>query len=151
MAKRVYNFNAGPAVLPLEVLQQAQQEFLDYRGTGMSVMEISHRSPDYEEINSSAMALVRELLGLGENFKVLFLGGGASTQFATIPMNFLPAGKTAAYADTGSWSAKAIKEAQKLGAVHVAFSSKAQDYRRIPRPEEVKIPTDAAYLHVTSN
>ena len=123
MTARVYNFNPGPATLPLEVLQQAQQELPDYRGTGMSVMEISHRSPEFDEINNSAMALPLEILGLGDNFKVLFLGGGASTQFAMIPLNFLPSGKTAAYIDTGSWSSKAIKEAQKIGKLNIAFSS----------------------------
>ena len=95
MANRVYNFNPGPATLPLEVLQQAQQELLDYADTGMSVMEISHRSPEFDDINNKAMALVHEILGLGDNYKVLFVGGGASTQFALIPMNFLPSGKAA--------------------------------------------------------
>jgi len=151
MVKRVYNFNPGPATLPLEVLQQAQKELLDYRGTGMSVMEISHRSPEYDEINSRAMALTREIFGLGDNFKVLFLGGGASTQFAMIPMNFLSPGKTAAYIDTGSWSNKAIKEAQSIGKVHLAFSSKDEKYRRVPKPSEIDLPSDAAYLHLTSN
>ncbi len=151
MAHRVYNFNPGPATLPLEVLQRAQEELLDYRGTGMSVMEISHRSPEYEEINNTAMSLMRELLGLGENYHVLFLGGGASTQFALIPMNFLPADKTAAYIDTGAWSSKAIKEAKNMGKVEVVFSSKEKNYTRVPTPEEVTIPSDAAYVHVTSN
>jgi len=151
MTARVYNFNPGPATLPLEVLQQAQRELLDYRGTGMSVMEISHRSPEFDEINNSAMALTREILGLGDNFKVLFLGGGASTQFAMIPLNFLPSGKTAAFVDTGSWSSKAIKEAQKIGKVHIAFSSKDEKYKRVPKPSEIDLPSDAAYLHVTSN
>jgi phosphoserine aminotransferase len=151
MANRVYNFNPGPATLPPEVLQQAQRELLDYGGTGMSVMEISHRSAEYEEINNKAMALTRELFGLGDNFKIIFLGGGASTQFAIIPMNFLAQGKIAAYADTGSWSSKAIKEAQKFGKVHIAFSSKEEKYKRVPKPSEVNCPADAAYLHVTSN
>ncbi len=151
MTARVYNFNPGPATLPLEVLHQAQQELLDYRGTGMSVMEISHRSPEFDEINNRAMALTREILGLGDDFKVLFLGGGASTQFAMIPMNFLPSGKTAAYVDTGSWSSKAIKEAQKIGKTHIAFSSKDEQYRRVPKGKEIDFPVDAAYLHLTSN
>lgn len=151
MTARVYNFNPGPATLPLEVLQQAQRELLDYRGTGMSVMEISHRSPEFDEINNGAMALTREILGLGDNFKVLFLGGGASTQFAMIPLNFLPSGKTAAYVDTGSWSSKAIKEVQKVGRAHIAFSSKDEKYKRVPKPSEIDLPSDTAYLHVTSN
>jgi len=151
MIHRVYNFNPGPATLPLEILQQAQQELLDYRGTGMSVMEISHRSPEYEEINNSAVALMREILGLGNNYKVLFLGGGASSQFALIPMNFLPSGKTSAYIDTGAWSNKAIKEAQKIGKVHISFSSKDQNYTRVPKPSEIDLPSDAVYIHLTSN
>jgi len=151
MANRVYNFNPGPATLPLEVLQQAQQELLDYADTGMSVMEISHRSPEFDDINNKAMAMVHEILGLGDNYKVLFIGGGASTQFALIPLNFLPSGKTAAYVDTGSWSTKAIKEAQIIGRMHLAFSSKDQDYKRVPKPTEIDLPADAAYLHVTSN
>jgi phosphoserine aminotransferase len=151
MTARVYNFNPGPATLPLEALQQAQRELLDYRGTGMSVMEISHRSPEFDEINNSAMALTHEILGLGDNFKVLFLGGGASTQFAVIPLNFLPSEKKATYVDTGSWSSKAIKEAQKIGKVHIAFSSKDEKYKRVPKPAEIDLPSDAAYLHVTSN
>jgi len=151
MTARVYNFNPGPATLPLEVLQQVQRELLDYRGTGMSVMEISHRSPEFDEINNGAMALTREILGLRDNFKVLFLGGGASTQFAMIPLNFLPSGKTAAYVDTGSWSSKAIKEVQKVGRAHIAFSSKDEKYKRVPKPSEIDLPSDTAYLHVTSN
>src|SRR5512141_900855 len=106
--KRVFNFNPGPAVLPLEVLQKVQAELLDYHGTGMSVLEISHRSAEYEDINNTAMALFKEIMGLGDNYKVIFIGGGASTQFSMVPMNFLPQGKTAAYMDTGSWADKAI-------------------------------------------
>jgi phosphoserine aminotransferase len=151
MTKRIFNFNPGPSTLPLDVLKVAQEELLDYKGTGMSVMEISHRSPEYEEINDGAMALARELMGLDESYHVLFLGGGASTQFAMIPMNFLTEGRTAAYVDTGSWSAKAIKEAGKTGVVHVAGSSKDDSYRRIPKPSEITVPADAVYLHLTSN
>ncbi|MEW5993774.1 MAG: 3-phosphoserine/phosphohydroxythreonine transaminase [Candidatus Zixiibacteriota bacterium] len=151
MTHRVYNFNPGPATLPLEVLRQVQQELLDYRGTGMSILESSHRSPEYEEINESAISLTREILGLDDRFHVLFLGGGASTQFAMIPMNFLTKGKTAVYVDTGSWSAKAIQEAQKIGRVHIAFSSKDRNYTRVPQPSEIDCPTGAAYLHITTN
>ena len=151
MAKRVFNFNPGPSVLPLSVLEKAQAEMLDYCGTGMSVMEISHRSADYEAINNSAMALIRELMGLGENYKVIFMGGGASTQFALVPMNLLYDGKTAAYVDTGSWGNKAIKEAKLFGNVHVAASIKDQNYKRIPKMNEIKYPSDASYLHITTN
>jgi phosphoserine aminotransferase len=149
MAKRVFNFNPGPSTMPLEVLKIVQEELLDYRGTGMSVMESSHRSPEYDEINNTAMELVKELFELGDNYRVLFMTGGASTQFALIPMNFLRDGMTAAYVDTGSWSAKAIKEGQNLGKVHVAASSKDDDYTFIPT--ELDYPADAAYLHITSN
>ncbi len=149
MSKRVFNFNPGPACLPLEVLKRVQEELLDYKSTGMSVMEISHRSKEYDEINDTAIALTRELLGLDDSYHVLFLGGGASTQFAMIPMNFLHSGKTAAYVDTGAWSAKAIKEAQRIGTVHVAASSKETKYDHIP--DKLDIPKGAAYLHVTSN
>ncbi|UCC44834.1 MAG: 3-phosphoserine/phosphohydroxythreonine transaminase [Candidatus Zixiibacteriota bacterium] len=151
MAHRIFNFNPGPSTLPLDVLKIVQQELLDYRGTGMSVMEISHRSPEYDEINNRAIELFRELAGLGDDYHVLFVGGGASTQFAMIPLNFLVDGKKAAYVDTGSWSTKAIKEANKLGEVHLAGSSKDKDYCFIPGPSEIDIPSGAAYLHLTSN
>ncbi len=151
MAKRVFNFNPGPAVLPLEVLETIKADIPDYKGTGMSVMEISHRSKDFEEINNAAMALFRELMGLGENYKVLFLGGGASTQFAMIPLNFLHSGKTAAYVDTGAWSNKAVKEAKLIGNVHVAATMKEINYTRLPKLADIKFPADAAYLHLTSN
>ncbi len=151
MANRIFNFNPGPSTLPLEVLQTVQQELLDYRGTGMSVMEISHRSAEFDDINNSAIALTREIMGLDEKYHVLFLGGGASTQFAMIPLNFLGGDKVGAYVDTGSWSAKAIKEAGIIGKMHLAASSKGEGYSRIPKPSEMDIPADAAYLHITSN
>ena len=149
MANRIYNFNAGPATLPLEALEIVQQELLDYRGTGMSVMEISHRSPEYDDINDSCIALFREILGLDDSYHVLFMGGGASTQFALIPLNFLGEGKTAAYVNTGAWSKKAIKEAKAIGNVHLAGSSEDSNFNYIPT--DLDIPSDAAYLHVTSN
>lgn len=151
MAKRVFNFNPGPSALPLEVLQKVQEELLDYQGTGMSIIESSHRSAQYEEINNAAMALIKELLGLGDNFKVLFIGGGASTQFAMVPMNFLREGQVAAYADTGAWANKAAKEAKLFGKVEVIFSSKEEGYRRVPKPADIKLPANCAYLHLTSN
>lgn len=149
--KRIQNFNAGPSTLPLEVLQTAQQELLDYKGTGMSVMEISHRTKEYDEINDGAMALVHELFGLGDNYKVLFMQGGAFSQFSLVPMNLLSPGKTAAYVDTGVWADKAIKEAKKIGNINVIASSKADKYAYIPKVADIKTPQDAAYLHVTSN
>lgn len=151
MGTRVHNFSAGPSTLPLSVLEKVREELLDYAGAGMSIIEMSHRSPEYEKINDDARALVRKLLDLDDSFHVVFLGGGASTQFAMLPLNFLPKGGTAAYADTGTWSSKAIKEAGRFGNVHVAASSKKESYTRIPDLEGFDVPADAAYLHVTSN
>lgn len=151
MAKRVFNFNPGPSALPLEVLEKVQGELLDYQGTGMSIIESSHRSAQYEEINNAAIALVKELLGLGDNYKVLFVGGGASLQFAMVPMNFLREGQVGAYADTGAWANKAIKEAKLFGKTEVLFSSKEEGYKRVPKPSDIKLPANCAYLHVTSN
>ena len=149
MANRVINFNAGPATLPLDVLKIVQQELLDYKGAGMSVMEISHRSKYYDQINDEAIAIFREVLGLDDSYHVLFMGGGASTQFALVPMNFLAKDKTAAYVDTGSWSSKAIKEAKLFGNVHLAGSSKETNFDHIPT--DIDFPDDAVYLHLTSN
>lgn len=151
MANRVFNFNPGPSTLPLDVLKIVQEELLDYRGTGMSIMESSHRSPEFDEINNTAMALFHEVLGLNDDYHVLFVGGGASTQFAMIPMNFLNPGQKAAYVDTGTWSSKAIKEGKLLGEVHLAASSKDAEYTFIPKVSDIQYPADAAYLHITSN
>lgn len=148
---RAYNFNPGPAALPLEVLRQAQEELTDYRGIGMSVMEISHRSKEYEAINAETQDLVHELLGVPQGYKTLFLQGGASTQFAMVPMNFLRPGKTAAYIHTGSWAAKAYKEAKLFGEAVIAASTEADGFTRVPAPEEIRVPDNAAYVHVTSN
>jgi phosphoserine aminotransferase len=151
MANRVYNFNPGPSTLPLDVLKIVQQELLDYRGTGMSIMESSHRGAEFDEINNQCMALAKELMGLDDSYKILFLTGGASTQFAMIPMNFLDEPKVGAYVDTGSWSAKAIKEANIIGKAHVAASSKDANYKFIPGQADLDIPKDSAYLHITTN
>jgi phosphoserine aminotransferase len=149
--KRNVNFNPGPAALPLEVLKIVQEELLDYQGSGMSILESSHRSKEFEAINDRAIALVRDLLGLGADYQVLFMGGGASSQFALIPMNFVGEGRTAAYIDTGEFGAKALKEGQIVAKAHVAFSSKEEKYRRVPKMSEIKYPEDVAYLHVCSN
>jgi phosphoserine aminotransferase len=151
MTKRVHNFNPGPAVLPLEVLQQAQAELLDYKGTGMSVMEISHRSKEFEAIVTEAQADLRDLLGIPANYKILFLQGGASLQFAMIPMNFRLAGTSADYIVTGTWSKKAFKEAQKLGATKASASLDADNFNHLPLQSELKLDPQAAYLHFTSN
>ncbi len=151
MSQKIYNFNAGPAILPHEVLVKAQKELLNYKGIGMSVMEISHRTKEYEEINDSAILLLRELTGLDDSYKVLFLGGGASTQFAMLPMNLLPKDKTAAYVETGTWAEKAIKEAKNFGNVHIAASSKDKNHSYIPKLKDSDVPAESAYLHITSN
>ena len=150
--KRALNFGAGPAALPLPVLQEAAAELLDFAGSGMSILEISHRSPEYDKVHNETQALLKELLGVGDNYKVLFLGGGASTQFAMLPMNFLAQGKVADYLVTGSWSKSALKEAKIIGQANVAASTE-QDakFTRIPRPEECKYTSGAAYVHLTSN
>src|SRR5512146_470156 len=130
--KRVFNFNPGPAVLPLEVLEQAQAELLDFKGTGMSVMEISHRSKEFESVIQTAEADLRELLGIPANYKIMFLQGGASLQFAMVPMNLRPTGASADYIVTGVWGKTAIKEAQKLGAARAAASTEAEGFKSLP-------------------
>jgi phosphoserine aminotransferase len=147
-SKRVYNFNPGPAVLPLEVLQQAQSELLDFKGTGMSVMEISHRSKEFEAVIQTAEADLRELLGIPNNYKVLFLQGGASLQFAMLPMNLRASG-SADYIVTGTWSKTAIKEAAKLGAARAAANTEAEGFKSLPA--KLDLDPKAAYLHFTSN
>jgi phosphoserine aminotransferase len=145
----VYNFNPGPAALPLEVLEQAQQEMLDYCGTGMSVMEISHRSKEFESIIQTAEADLRELLGIPNNYKIMFLQGGASLQFAMLPMNLRPAGASADYIVTGTWSKTAFKEAGKLGTTHAAANMEAEGFKDLPA--KLDLDPKAAYLHFTSN
>jgi phosphoserine aminotransferase len=151
MTKRVYNFNPGPAALPLSVLEQARDEMLDYKGTGMSVMEISHRSKEFEALIQTADADLRELLGIPSNYKILFLQGGASLQFAMLPMNLRPAGASADYIVTGTWSKTALKEAQKLGAARAAATIEATNFDHLPTQAELDLDPKAAYLHFTSN
>ena len=150
MAHRIHNFNAGPAALPLPVLEQIQSEFLDFKGSGMSVTEISHRSPWFDEVIDEAVSRTRSLLGLGDAFEVLFVQGGASLQFCMIPMNFAVEGKPLDYVDTGTWSTKAIKEARIQGKeVRVLASSEDRGFSYIPWDFEED--GRGAYLHVTSN
>lgn len=151
MTKRAYNFNPGPAALPLEVLQQAQEQFVDYNGIGMSLMEISHRSKEYEAINAETQSLLLELLGLESGYKVLFMGGGASTQFSTIPLNFLKPGKVGSYIITGSFSEKAYEEGKVVGEAVVAASNKEGKWRSLPKQEDLQIDPNAAYVHMTTN
>jgi len=149
--KKVLNFNAGPAALPPSVLERAQAEFRDYGGRGMSIMEMSHRSKEYEAINSRAEATFKKLIGVGEGYRVLFVQGGASSQFATVPMNFLPTGGSADYIVTGTWGEKAIEEAGLFGKGNLAASTKEGNYNRVPSPGEIRLGDGSAYVHLTSN
>jgi phosphoserine aminotransferase len=150
MAKRIHNFNPGPAALPLSVLEQIREEFLDYKGTGMSIAEISHRSKQFEEVVNEAVSRTRRLLRMGDEFQVLFIQGGASLQFTMVPMNIAVPGKPLDYINTGTWSNKAIKEAKILKKdVRVIASSEDKNFSYIPGNYEVD--KDAAYLHFTSN
>jgi len=149
--KRIHNFGAGPAALPLPVLEQAQAELVDYDGTGLSVLEMSHRSKPFEAIVQRAEADLRALLGLGADHAVLFLQGGASLQFAMVPANLRAAGASADYVLSGHWSKAAFKEAQKGGRARVAGSTEATAFDRVPGPGELDLDPEAAYLHFTSN
>ncbi|MBN1939479.1 MAG: 3-phosphoserine/phosphohydroxythreonine transaminase [Candidatus Aminicenantes bacterium] len=153
MSHRVINFYAGPAGLPLEPLKRAQDELLDFAGTGMSVMEISHRAKEYDAVHGEALSLVRELLGLPANFKVLLLQGGAHLSFAMIPLNLLQSGRKADYVLTGNWAEKAFKEAKLVGGdnVRAAASTKDVKFARLPKAGEYAWNSDAAYVHFTSN
>ena len=146
---KIYNFSAGPAILPPEVLRKAQSELLSLGGIGMSVMEISHRSKHFVPILESAENGIRELLRVPENYKILFLQGGASLQFSMIPMNFLK--RAADYVVTGAWSEKAVKEAKKCGGVNVIFSSKIEGFKSFPQPDELNFSQNADYIHYCSN
>lgn len=150
MSQRVSNFNPGPAALPLVVLEQVKMEMLDFRGSGMSVLEISHRSKSFEAVLDSAVQRVKRLLGLDDSYDVLFIQGGASLQFSMVPMNLAVPGRPADYVNTGTWATKAIKEARVLGKeVRVVATSEDKEFTCIP--EEVPVNADAAYLHITSN
>ena len=150
-ATRVFNFSAGPAVLPLPVLEEAQHDLIALPGVGMSVMEISHRSKTFEELMHKAQDDIRALAGVPANYRILMLQGGASLQFSMVPMNLLGTGQTADYIDTGSWAEKAAKEAKKVGKVNIAATTKGDNYSRLPDPAEIKLTSGAAYVHMTSN
>lgn len=151
MTKRIYNFSAGPAVLPVEVLEKAQSEMLSLNGIGMSVMEISHRSKHFEPILESAVGGIRELLQVPENHKILFLQGGASLQFSMIPLNFLGRDETADYVVTGAWGKKAVKEAKRCGNVNTIFSTADSGFKSVPSQDELNFSQNARYVHYTSN
>jgi phosphoserine aminotransferase len=148
---RVFNFAAGPAVLPLSVLEEAQRDLLALPGVGMSVLEISHRSKTFEAIIQECEANIRKLAGIPDNYHVLFLQGGATLQFSMVPLNLLAPGETADYITTGSWSEKALKEAKKVGPINVAFTGKADNFTRVPKQEELKLTPNAAYVHMAGN
>ncbi|HBA82973.1 MAG TPA: 3-phosphoserine/phosphohydroxythreonine transaminase [Verrucomicrobia bacterium] len=148
---RVYNFSAGPAILPLDVLKQAQEELVDYKGCGMSLLEVSHRGKEYDAVHQEAVANVTKLMGLPEDYSVLFLQGGASGQFAMVPMNLLGEGQVADYANSGAWASKAIKEAKIVGKVNVVADTSKALPTRVPQPEDLKLTPGAAYVHITSN
>jgi phosphoserine aminotransferase len=151
MTERIFNFSAGPAIMPLPVLEEAQRDLLTLPGVGMSVMEISHRSKTFDEIIQGADAGLRDLLSIPKDYQVLFLQGGASLQFAMVPMNFLSLDSSADYIVTGSWGKKAVKEAQKYGTVDLAANLADGGFTRVPRQDELQLNPGAAYVHITSN
>jgi phosphoserine aminotransferase len=151
MSERVCNFNPGPAALPLPVLQKVRDELLSFKGSGMSVMETSHRSPEFTSVIRDAEANLRELMAISEDYAVLFLQGGANLQFHMVPLNLLGEEQTADYVVTGTWAKKALAEARKVGNVTVAASTESENFCRVPRQEELELTSGAAYVHVTSN
>ena len=151
MPNRIYNFSAGPATLPYDVLVQAAEDLVNFDDTGIGLIEMSHRSKEFIGVVDECEALLRELMGIPDNYKVLFLQGGASTQFAMVPMNLLGEGKTASYLNTGAWSNKAIKEAKLFGNIDVAYSSEDTVFNRVPLPDEYKAAKNSEYLYFVSN
>jgi phosphoserine aminotransferase len=151
MTDRIHNFSAGPAVLPESVLRKAQEAVWNAGGSGIGILEHSHRGKLFERVINEAEEACRTLGGIPDNYRVLFLQGGASLQFAMVPMNFLSADQTADYLVTGVWSQKAVKEAKPLGKVHIAATSEATNFDRIPKPEEIRYSTNPAYVHITTN
>jgi phosphoserine aminotransferase len=148
---RAHNFSAGPSTLPPSVLEEASAELTDYRGTGMSIIEMSHRSAPYEEIHRGCIALAAELLAVPDDFEILLLQGGATLQFSMVPMNLLGAGAAAAYIDSGAWASKALEDAKHYGNAYAAWSGKADGYREMPAPGALDLRDGTRYLHVTSN
>jgi len=148
---RKYNFYAGPATLPLPVLEQMRDELVDYKQMGLSLIETSHRSKEYDQVHNEAIALIKELLAVPDNYKILFLGGGATLQFSMIPLNFLGGGKSCDFTLTGSWAKKAYSDSKKLGKVNVIFDGAENNFTKIPDASSLNVTADAAYLHITSN
>jgi phosphoserine aminotransferase len=148
---RIFNFSAGPSTLPLEVLEQAREELPEYRGRGMSILEMSHRSKEFDEVHEKALSLLGELLILPANHRVLFLAGGATLQFSMVPLNLLSEGKSCDFTLSGSWAKKAYADARTVGKVDVVFDGEKDNYTRLPDPGELRLNPKAAYLHLTSN
>lgn len=151
MTSRVYNFNPGPAILPEPVLKEVQENLMSLPGVGMSILEISHRSSTFENILNETIENLRKLASIPQNYKILFLGGGASLQFSMVPLNLMPPKNKADYIVTGSWSKKAVKEAKRVGTVNIAASTEEENFKRIPEQRELKLDPDASYVHYTSN
>lgn len=151
MEKRIYNFSAGPAILPEDVLKEAQENLMALPGVGMSILEISHRSKPFEKILNQTKEDIKKLLNIGDDYSILFLQGGASLQFSMVPMNLMPPKNKADYIVTGVWSKKAVKEAKRVGSVNIAATSEETVFNRIPKQEELKLDPDASYVHFTSN
>jgi len=151
MTERIFNFSAGPAVLPVPVLEEAQRDLMSLPGVGMSVMEISHRSKTFDEIIGKAEAGLRELLSIPSNYHLLFLQGGASLQFSMLPMNFLPADGSADFIVTGSWGKKGVKEAKRVGGVNIAATMADGGFTRVPSQDEINLNPEASYVHITTN
>ena len=151
MVERVYNFSPGPATLPVDVLEQASKDVVNFKETGIGLIEMSHRSKEFMAVAEEAEQLLRELMEIPDNYKVLFLQGGASSQFYMIPMNLLGNGKKATYLNTGTWSKKAIKEAKLFGDIDVAYSSEEQTFNRVPTPDEYSVADDSEYLYFVTN
>ena len=148
---RKFNFSAGPAMLPTAVIERAQAEMLDWNGSGMSVMEMSHRGKEYMSIAAKAEKDLRDVMGIPDNYKVLFLQGGASSQFAAVPLNLMGDKKSADYINTGMWSKKAISEAKRYGTVNIAADTSGDGFTSVPTQAELKLNPDAAYVHYTPN
>jgi len=151
MENRIYNFSAGPAILPEDVLKEAQDNLMSLPGVGMSILEISHRSKTFDKIIGDAKADLKELMGISDDYSILFLQGGASLQFSMVPMNLMPPANKADYIVTGSWSKKAVKEAKRVGTVNIAASAEEGKFKRIPQQGELKLDPEASYVHFTSN
>ncbi len=151
MANRIYNFSAGPCTLPLPAIEKAASEFVDYEGAGMSLIEMSHRGKHYDKVHMDALANVRQVFGVPEDYDIMFLQGGATLQFAMLPMNFLAEGKTAEYVNTGAWAKKAIADGKKVGPTRVIWTGEEEKFSRMPAMDELKFGDDAAYVHLCGN